>query len=221
MTDRAPPTPASLLARVRARLGGPGMDAVVVRGATGSAGAHVLGAVLALLAQLGLAHFCRLGFQIGLIRFTASYRTTGDGAIVRDLLLRAPLLGLSAALVTGGGCAGVSRGFPGCSANGSGGAGARLTGAYPALIVLLIDQVVNAPCNSVGYLMTMTGQQDRALVALLGGAMANLALNALLVPRFELMAAAGGAAASTAFWNLWMLVEKVWCHRLNPSVFVR
>jgi O-antigen/teichoic acid export membrane protein len=99
--------------------------------------------------------------------------------------------------------------------------GAAFVQAYPALMILLAGQVVNALCGPVGFLMTMTGHQDRAAVVLVGGALLNVALNATLIPLYGLVGAATATAISVAFWNLWMLVEVVRRHRLNPSVFAR
>lgn len=99
--------------------------------------------------------------------------------------------------------------------------GPAFPAAYPGLLVLLAGQVVNALCGPVGFLMTMTGHQDRASLVLVGGALLNVALNAVLIPMYGLMGAATATAISVVFWNLWMLLEVVRRHRLNPSVFAR
>jgi len=99
--------------------------------------------------------------------------------------------------------------------------GPAFTAGYPALVVLLAGQVVNALCGPVGMVMTMTGHQDRASLVLVGGAALNVVLNAVLIPRYGLMGAATATAISVVFWNLWMLIEVVGRHRLNPSVFAR
>ena len=99
--------------------------------------------------------------------------------------------------------------------------GTSFVAAYPALMTLLVGQMVNALCGPVGFLLMMTGHQDRASVVLVGGAVLNVVLNAILIPPLGLIGAAIATAISTAFWNLWMLVEVVRRHRLNPSVFAR
>lgn len=99
--------------------------------------------------------------------------------------------------------------------------GPAFTAGYPALMILLGGQVVNALCGPVGYVMTMTGHQDRAALVLAVTAVANLALNAALIPRFGLTGAAAATAISIAAWNLWLLVEVRRRHGLNPSVFAR
>ena len=100
--------------------------------------------------------------------------------------------------------------------------GPAFPAAYPALMVLLAGQVVNALCGPVGLVMTMTGHQDRASLVLVCGALLNVALNAALIPPFGLMGAAAASAITMAFWNLWMLMEVLRRHDgLNPSLFAR
>lgn len=99
--------------------------------------------------------------------------------------------------------------------------GPAFPAAYPALMTLLGGQTVNALCGPVGFLMTMTGHQNRASLVLVGGALLNVVLNAALIPAYGLTGAATATAISTAAWNLWMLLEVVRRHGLNPSVFAR
>lgn len=123
MTDTAGEE--ALWARLRRRLSGAGVGAVLVRGASGSAGINAAGGVLALLAQLilarqlgvtGFGHFvyaftwvivlsqlCRLGFQNSLVRFTAAYRTDGDWAGLSGLARRSFQLTLAAGVLAAGG----------------------------------------------------------------------------------------------------------------------
>lgn len=99
--------------------------------------------------------------------------------------------------------------------------GAAFTAGYPALMILLAGQVVNALCGPVGLMMSMTGHQDRAALVITVTALANVALNAALIPRFGLTGAAAATAMSIAAWNLWLFVEVRRRHGLNPSVFAR
>ncbi|HKJ96018.1 MAG TPA: polysaccharide biosynthesis C-terminal domain-containing protein, partial [Gammaproteobacteria bacterium] len=99
--------------------------------------------------------------------------------------------------------------------------GAEFVAGYPALLVLLLGQVVNAFCGPVGFMMTMTGHQDRASLVVIGGALVNATLNALLIPQYGIMGASVATGISIAFWNLWMLFEVWRRHRLNTSVFAR
>ncbi len=84
--------------------------------------------------------------------------------------------------------------------------GEEFPAGYGALLILLAGQVVNALTGSVGYLMTMTGHERQAAKILFLSACANVALNALLIPRYGLLGAAAATAASTIMWNVLMLV---------------
>lgn len=97
--------------------------------------------------------------------------------------------------------------------------GEAFRAAWPALMILVAGQMVNAVCGPVGLLLTMTGHQDRAALVLGGGALLNIALNAALIPLFGLIGAAIATATATAVWNLWMLLEVRRRHGLNPTVF--
>lgn len=99
--------------------------------------------------------------------------------------------------------------------------GEAFRGAYPALMILLAGQVVNALSGPVALVMTMTGHQDRASLVLVCAALLNVTLNAILIPYFGLLGAAIATAISMIFWNLWMLVEVFRRHRVNPSIFGR
>lgn len=99
--------------------------------------------------------------------------------------------------------------------------GAEFRAGYGPLLVLLVGQAVNALAGSVGFLMIMTGHQTQAAVIVFASAVANIALNAILIPRFGLMGAASATAATTALWNIAMLV---FVHRklgINSTVFSR
>jgi len=115
----------ALWSRLQRRLAGEGLGAVLVRGASGSAGINAAGGLLALLVQLILArqlgvtafgHFvyaftwvlvlsqlCRLGFQNSLVRFTAAYRVDGDWAGLAGLARRSLQLTLAAGLLAAAG----------------------------------------------------------------------------------------------------------------------
>lgn len=72
------------------------------------------------------------------------------------------------------------------------------------LRVLLVANVVNASAGSVGYLMTMTGNQ-RAAASILGGVAAiNIAANAILIPLYGAYGAAYATAFSIVVWNALM-----------------
>lgn len=93
--------------------------------------------------------------------------------------------------------------------------------AFPVLMILLSGQVANALCGPVGFLMAMTGNQDRAFVIVTLGACLNVTLNFVLIPQYGPVGAAAATAISTIFWNVTMLIDAVRKCGVNPSIFTR
>lgn len=75
-------------------------------------------------------------------------------------------------------------------------------GAYIPLIVLCIGQLVNASFNSVSLLLIMTRHEQESLKCLAISVIANVALNAMLIP---FLAAGGAAFATSASLIIWRL----------------
>lgn len=73
---------------------------------------------------------------------------------------------------------------------------------YGALVWLTFGQLVNAAMGSVGFLLTMTGHEKEFAKGVAFGALLNLVLNFLLVPRFGMEGAAAATATTFALWNL-------------------
>jgi O-antigen/teichoic acid export membrane protein len=90
--------------------------------------------------------------------------------------------------------------------------------ARPALLVLLVGQVINAAAGSVGYLLTLTGHHREATRALGFSALACVLLAALGVWAFGLVGAALGSTLGFLLWNGWLywLVERRLA--IHPSV---
>jgi O-antigen/teichoic acid export membrane protein len=87
--------------------------------------------------------------------------------------------------------------------------------ARPALLVLLLAQVVNAAAGSVGYLLTLTGHHREATRALGLSALACIILAVLGVLAFGLVGAALGSLMGFMLWNgslYWMVVRKLGIH---------
>lgn len=80
-----------------------------------------------------------------------------------------------------------------------------VAGVIP-LWILLAGQAVNAATGPVGYLMTMTGHQNAALMIQGLAAAINVALNLLLIPSMGMTGAAIATATAMIFWNIVMLV---------------
>jgi O-antigen/teichoic acid export membrane protein len=87
--------------------------------------------------------------------------------------------------------------------------GPEFTQAYPALAILCVGQIVSALVGPVGFLMTMTGNQDAAAKILIVHAAVNVALNAVLIPRLGIEGAALATSLVRASWNL-VLAVVVW-----------
>lgn len=78
----------------------------------------------------------------------------------------------------------------------------------PSLIVLTLGQVVAAITGSVGFLLVMSGHEKLLRNTVIGGAVLNVILNAILIPSMGILGAAIATAASTVFINIvaWIVV---------------
>ena len=90
---------------------------------------------------------------------------------------------------------------------------------YGALAIMVVAQMVNATCGSVGLLLMMTGHQRQVARVLAVAAGLNLVLNLALIPAWGMEGAALASGLSMAAWNLTMLVLVRKELRLNPTVF--
>ncbi|MEJ2377030.1 MAG: oligosaccharide flippase family protein [Pseudolabrys sp.] len=88
-----------------------------------------------------------------------------------------------------------------------------------ALTLLIVGQLVNVGAGPVALLMTMTGRHWDAAVVITGGAILNIVLNALLIPRFGMAGAAIATAASTILWNAGLAFLAHSRIGINSSVF--
>lgn len=99
--------------------------------------------------------------------------------------------------------------------------GAEFASGATALRVLAVAELANATCGSVGNLMTMTGYERPAMFTLLGSMIANVALNAILIPAFGVNGAAMATGASIVLWNGTLLVLCLRILKINPTVVGR
>lgn len=85
------------------------------------------------------------------------------------------------------------------------------------LLALSVSHVANTMLGAglVGFLLTMTGHQTTAAIIVAGATVLNIALNALLIPRFGIL----GAAVATSIAQIAMTIAKLLCVRsyLNIS----
>ncbi|MCP4369690.1 MAG: flippase [Deltaproteobacteria bacterium] len=94
----------------------------------------------------------------------------------------------------------------------------KFVSGYPAFLILMIGQLGNALAGSVGILMTMTGNQKTASKVIGMSAVANIILNAILVPLFGMIGAAIATASTTILWNI-ILIRFVWQKlSINPTI---
>ncbi len=80
--------------------------------------------------------------------------------------------------------------------------------AYLPLIILVVGQLVNVFCGSVGYLLSMSGHERVTLYSQLFSLILNLGLCVALVPSLGAVGAALSIGISLVIWNLilvWMV----------------
>jgi O-antigen/teichoic acid export membrane protein len=97
--------------------------------------------------------------------------------------------------------------------------GHEFRAARPALLVLLVGQLINASAGSVGYLLTLTGYHREATRALALSALGCILLAAVGVWAFGLIGAALGTTVGFLLWNgalYWLVVRRL---GIYPSIF--
>ncbi|OIQ31059.1 MAG: hypothetical protein BM564_02265 [Bacteroidetes bacterium MedPE-SWsnd-G2] len=81
-----------------------------------------------------------------------------------------------------------------------------------ALIIVLVGQMCNAFCGSVGTYLNMTGRQNKYQNLLILSVIINVILNLFLIPKYGMLGAAISTAFSTVFWNV---MGAVFIHKLD------
>jgi O-antigen/teichoic acid export membrane protein len=76
-----------------------------------------------------------------------------------------------------------------------------------ALAILGGAQVFNAATGCVNDLLNMTGHERDTAVGVAIGALANVVLNLVLIPIWDMAGAAMATGASLILWNLWLVVR--------------
>lgn len=79
-----------------------------------------------------------------------------------------------------------------------------VAGSY-ILMVLAVGQFVNVACGSVGFLLSMTGNEKTLQAIFLVTAVMNLILSIFLVERFQEIGVAIATALSVIVWNIWSM----------------
>jgi O-antigen/teichoic acid export membrane protein len=88
---------------------------------------------------------------------------------------------------------------------------------YPALVVLVLGQALNALAGSVGLLLVMTGHDGDVAKVSAGVAVLNITLNFALIPHFDMVGAAIASALSIVIWNFILVVVVRKRLKLNSS----
>jgi O-antigen/teichoic acid export membrane protein len=96
--------------------------------------------------------------------------------------------------------------------------GPEFAAGWPVLAVGTLGQLVNCGVGSVGYLLLMSGHQNKLVKIQSVMALVLVAANLLLIPRIGLLGAAFAGAAVTAVSNLWYLAEVRWSLGIRPSL---
>lgn len=80
--------------------------------------------------------------------------------------------------------------------------GEEFVAGYAPLAILVLSQLVNALSGSVGLLLVMSGHERVVGWVSTGTAALNIALNLLLIPRFDMVGAAFATATVMITWNV-------------------
>jgi O-antigen/teichoic acid export membrane protein len=91
--------------------------------------------------------------------------------------------------------------------------------AHWTLKVLVFGEMMSVLLGPVGTLMTMTGHQNNSVVASGFCALANLGLNAILIPQYGGLGAAISTALTLIIWKIWLCIFVLKKVHVNPSVF--
>lgn len=97
--------------------------------------------------------------------------------------------------------------------------GDEFAGGYATLVILVAGMAVNTLAGPVGYLMSMTKHPWVTTKAMAFGAVLNIVLSILLIPRFGIEGAAAAEAISTVAWNLVLIRASFRLLHIDPTVF--
>ncbi len=89
----------------------------------------------------------------------------------------------------------------------------------PVLVILACAHLTVAVFGSVTPLLIMTGLERVAARAFAAGAVVNVTLNLVLIPRYGMVGAAAAMAVSMVLWNLLLALGAVRVLHLQPTLF--
>ena len=99
--------------------------------------------------------------------------------------------------------------------------GSEFIAANLELKVIVIGELVSALCGSVGYILVMTGHQNKSAKVFAYTALINLVLNPIAIITFGILGAAITTALTTILWNIWLSILVFKYVEVNPFVFHR
>lgn len=73
---------------------------------------------------------------------------------------------------------------------------------YAAMVIVIVGQSINALTGSVGYLLNMTGNQKAYNYIVIAGALLNILINLILIPKYGINGAAIASMTSMIFINI-------------------
>jgi len=91
---------------------------------------------------------------------------------------------------------------------------------YRAFVILTLGQIVAGFAGSGLFLMTMTGHQLGAAVIIAMSALLNIALNAILIPFFDIEGAAVAVFLATTLLNISNILFVLKQLQVNPTIFL-
>jgi Membrane protein involved in the export of O-antigen and teichoic acid len=97
--------------------------------------------------------------------------------------------------------------------------GSEFSTAHWQLTILLVGQVVSAGAGSVGWLMLLTGHQNKAAWVYGWVALIHVVLLAFAIPLLGTIGAALATTVSLSLWNIWLHKLVVLKLGIRPSIF--
>lgn len=89
------------------------------------------------------------------------------------------------------------------------------------LKILVLGYLFNTLCGSVGYLIVMTGHQNKSAIVMVSAVIVNIVLNAIAIPLIGAVGAAIATALTTALWSISLAVLVIKYVGVNPMIYRR
>lgn len=87
------------------------------------------------------------------------------------------------------------------------------------LKILVLGYLFSALCGSVGYLMVMTGNQNKSAIVMVSAVIINIILNAIAIPLMGAVGAAIATALTTALWSICLAILVIKYVGVNPMFY--